>query len=318
VCASERSGLNAFLRRATRGEAGPGEAADLIQADPATAALRAAGLEPDPVRRLKGFRDAERLCPATRLRAAGFDEEARISRPELWRFYLPVCALLRSRPAGGDRRVLAGVTGPGAAGKTVFAHLLRRVFDLTAGEADGRAAVCSLDGFHCPNAYLDSHTRAGASGRPEPLRAVKGSPPTFDVARFVDKLRALRSEPTVRLPVYDRRLHDPVPDALTVKPAERVVIVEGNYLLLAEGGWEVARELLDVVLFLQQPRDVTREAMIRRHVRGGRSREDARRYYERVDRRNYELIMGTHGRADLLVRRSEEQRIIGLEGPSEV
>jgi hypothetical protein len=310
--------VQAFLRRAVQGTATPQQAGVLIEADPATAALRAAGLRPDPDRRLREFRDTEPLCPRVRLRAAGFEEEARISRAELWRFYLPVCALLRQRMSRTDSRVLAGVAGPGACGKTVFAHLLRRVFCLAAGDKVGAPKVCGLDGFHYPNAYLESHTHTGPSGNVQSLRAVKGSPRTFDVKQFVAKLEALRSESRVRLPVYDRRLHDPVPDALVVEPGESLVIVEGNYLLLDGDGWERVRDLLDVVLFLQQPVEAAREAMIRRHVRGGRSPEDARRYYELVDRRNYELIMRTRGRADLLVRRNAEQRIVAIERPPEV
>lgn len=310
--------VQAFLRRAVRGRATPADAEALIEADPATAAFRAAALRPDPDRRLREFRDTEPLCPRVRLRAAGFEEEARVSRAELWRFYLPVCTLLRQRVGRSDGRVLAGVAGPGACGKTVFAHLLRRVFCLAAGDSVGAPKVCGLDGFHYPNAYLESQTYTGPSGDAQSLRAVKGSPRTFDVKQFVAKLEALRSKSRVRLPVYDRRLHDPVPDALAVEPGDSLVIVEGNYLLLDEDGWEPARGLLDTALFLQQPVDVAREAMIRRHVRGGRSPEDARRHYERVDRRNYELIMRTRGRADLLVRRSAEQRIVAIERPPEV
>ncbi|MFO7956993.1 MAG: hypothetical protein R6X33_07810 [Candidatus Brocadiia bacterium] len=307
-----------FLRRAVQGTATPQDAETLIEADPATAVLRAAGLKPDPDRRLREFHDAEPLCPRVRLRAAGFEEEASISRAELWRFYLPVCALLRQRMDGTRGRVLAGVAGPGACGKTVFAHLLRGVFCLAADDTVGAPKVCGLDGFHYPNAYLESHTHTGPSGDAQSLRAVKGSPPTFDVKQFVAKLGALRSRSRVHLPVYDRRLHDPVPDALAVEPGDPLVIVEGNYLLLEEDGWERVRDLLDVVLFLQQPVEAAREAMIRRHVRGGRTPEDARRYFERVDRPNYELIMRTRGRADLLVRRSAMQRIVAIEPPPEV
>ncbi len=310
--APDEATTESFLRAAVRGQVPPGEVARRIEADPVTPLLRGLGFEPDPARRLEDFRTARHLCPATVLEAAGFEVRARISRAELWRFYLPLCALLRAGGAHRAGRMLVGVTGPGAAGKTVFAHLLRRVHNVTNRRPAGRAAVCPLDGFHYPNVYLDSHESPGPDGRPVTLRTVKGSPPTFDAAGFVEKLRALRADPTVTMPVYDRRLHDPVQDALSVGPSDRVVIVEGNYLLLQEGDWAPVRGLLDLVLFIETSLEAARDAMIRRHVRGGRSPEEARRYYECVDRPNYELIMATRPRADLVVRRGEGQRVVAV------
>ncbi len=55
--------------------------------------------------------------------------------------------------------------------------------------------------------------------------------------------------------------------------------------------------------------EVVREAMIERFVAGGRTEADARAYYDRVDRSNYETIMSTIGRADLVLDRSADQHI---------
>jgi pantothenate kinase len=210
--------------------------------------------------------------------------------------------------------VLAGITGPGAAGKSVFALLLERLYNAMPDRA-GRAAVCPLDGFHYPNAYLDSHTQVDGQGRAVPLRSVKGSPPSFDVGAFIDTLRGLRSGGAVEAPRYDRRLHEPVPGGIRIGRGDRVVLVEGNYLLLDEGRWGEVAGLLDVRLFLAQPLEVVREAMVERFVSGGRTEQDARAYYERVDRRNFEVIMATIGRADLILERSADQHIAALRGP---
>ncbi len=249
------------------------------------------------------------------MEVAGHRVEARLSLAELWRFYLPVCRGLARMAAGRQGRVLAGVTGPGAAGKSVFSLLLRRLYNATPGAA-GRAAVLPMDGFHYPNAYLDSHTIADREGRAVPLRSVKGSPPSYDVEGFVDILRRLRAGRAVEAPRYDRRLHDPVPGDIRIGVGDRVVLVEGNYLLLGEGRWAPVDGLLDVSLFLSQAMEVVREAMVERFVAGGRTEADARAYYERVDRRNYETIMSTIGRADLVLERGADQHVTSLRSRS--
>ncbi len=169
---------------------------------------------------------------------------------------------------------------------------------------------CPMDGFHYPNAYLDSHTVTDTQGqRRSLLRSVKGSPPSYDLDGFIETLGRLRAGEAVAAPRYDRRLHDPVPDDIRIGAEDRVVLVEGNYLLLEEGRWAKVAGLLDVSVFLSQPVEVVREAMIERFIAGGRTEADARAYYERVDRRNYEIIMSTIARADLVLERSAEQHI---------
>lgn len=304
------------------------EAAGLIAQDPVTEAFRLIGVDLVAAagERLELFRRAAGLCPVRQLNVAGHEVLAKISQPELWRFYLPICqALVGMQPREG-RRLLVGVAGPGASGKSVFAILLRDVFNLAFGSVAGaagseaaaggalwRAAVCPMDGFHYPNSYLDSHFITDEQGGRVPLRAIKGSPPSFDAESFVRCLRALKAEASVALPRYDRVLHDPVPGGIVLGASDGAVLVEGNYVLLDEGRWAGVGELIDFSLFLVQPLDAALDAMVKRHVRGGRSERDAAEHVARVDRRNYEICISTAGRADLLVRRDAQQRIVSLE-----
>ncbi len=315
--------LGRALDRLTEGEPPPEEEAESwIRSDPATVPLRSAGLEPDVAERLRLFEQTADLCPSVAVEATGYAVEARITPVELWRFYLPLCRLLRQLSGGTDGRLLAGVTGPGASGKSVFAALLVLLFNRVADPGRGTAAVCPLDGFHYPNAYLESHylesgSEFGAGPGRVRLRKLKGAPPTFDAEAFVRTLRRLRSEPSVSFPRYDRRLHDPVPDGLRIGPQQRVVIVEGNYLLLEWGAWAEVRGLLETCWFISRSARGVREAIIRRHIRGGRSPESAREHYERVDSRNYRVITATRERADLLIRRDQSDRVVGVRTPGQ-
>ncbi|MCK4374587.1 MAG: hypothetical protein KAX19_04630 [Candidatus Brocadiae bacterium] len=317
---AQAAALAELLRRAAGGgavsENDAGEALCHVRADPVTGAFRGLGVDlTDRAReRLEFFRRTAGLCPAVRLDVAGHEVEAVITDVELWRFYLPICQALDGMAAKAERRVLVGIAGAGASGKSVFAGLLREALNRTlSGQAS--AALCPLDGFHFPNAYLDSHFTQDEQGRRVAMRALKGAPRTFDAESFVPCLRRLRRQPSVDVPRYDRRLHDPVPGGIHVRPEHRVVLVEGNYLLLDTERWAPVAGLLDLSLFMAQSLEVVRDAMIRRHVRGGRTEEDALGHFERVDRRNFDVIASTAPRADLLVRRSSAHHVVAIEAP---
>ena len=78
-------------------------------------------------------------------------------------------------------RTIVFIAAPPGAGKSTLAATLERL----AGEDPRlpRMQAIGMDGFHFPNAYLDSHDATLADGRTLPLRAVKGAPETFDVEK---------------------------------------------------------------------------------------------------------------------------------------
>ncbi len=291
------------------------EAQRQIRADPVTEAFGAIGVRVDEGagERLELFRRAADICPQMRLDVAGHEVAAQISEVELWRFYLPVCQAIAGMAEGREGRLVVGVTGPGASGKSVFAALVREVIARAFSDRRLAAAACPMDGFHYANAYLDSHLVDDGQGGTVPLRVFKGLPQTVDAEAFRDTLVRLKTEPVVAIPRYDRRIHDSVENGIQVGPGERVVIVEGNFLLLDQGRWAGLPDLLDLSVFLVQPVDTMRQALMDRHVLGGRSQEDALEHFGRVDVRIYETCMGTLGRADLIVRRDGAQRVVAIE-----
>jgi len=95
-----------------------------------------------------------------------------------------------------------------------------------------------------------------------------------------------------------------------------MIVVEGNYLVLDERRWKEVDKRLDICLFLTMPFDAAKTAVIERHMRGGRSREDAERYYDSLDKENYYLCMSSAHRADLIVVRNGAQEICSFERPA--
>ena len=122
-----------------------------------------------------------------------------------------------------------------------------------------------MDGFHLADVQLD---RLG-------LRDRKGAPDTFDVDGYVAALRRLHDAPdrTLFPPGFERDLEQPIAAAIAIPPSARLVITEGNYLLLPDGGWERVRPLLAEVWYVDLDDDVRRDRLVRRHEQFGKSPE---------------------------------------------
>ncbi|MFE8945212.1 nucleoside/nucleotide kinase family protein [Streptomyces sp. NPDC007856] len=189
-----------------------------------------------------------------------------------------------------DRRAVLGITGSPGAGKTTLAeHLVRAL------NADGPPWVAHvpMDGFHLADVELD---RLGRRDR-------KGAPDTFDAAGYAALLRRLREDSgeVVYAPGFERVLEQPIAGAIPVPPAARLVVTEGNYLLLTEGSWARVRPCLDEVWFCETDEDQRIRRLIARHEEFGKDHETAAAWVLGTDQRNAELVATTRGRADLVV-----------------
>jgi pantothenate kinase len=205
----------------------------------------------------------------------------------------------RDLPRGG-RRAILGITGsPGAGKSTLAEHLVR---DLNGSGAPWVAHV-PMDGFHLADAELD---RLG-------LRDRKGAPDTFDAAGYAALLARLREEThaddTVYAPGFERVLEQPLAGAIPVPPAARLIITEGNYLLLDTGAWPRVRPLLDEVWFCDLPEPERIRRLVARHERFGKTHQEAQAWVSRSDQPNAELVATTRGRADLVVPGSALPRV---------
>jgi pantothenate kinase len=196
-------------------------------------------------------------------------------------------ALVRRALARPERRPLIGIAGPPGAGKSTLAQRL-----VTAvGPA---AALVPMDGFHLAQSALD---RLG-------LRTRMGAPETFDGWGYLALLRrlAVETDHPVWAPGFERPLEQPLAGSIPVDPEVRLVVTEGNYLLLDRPPWPQVRAALSEVWYVETDAGVRLERLLARHVEFGKSPAEASAWVAAVDEPNARLVERGRDAADLIVR----------------
>lgn len=146
------------------------------------------------------------------------------------------------------RRFLAMAGAPGS-GKSTSAATLQDAVNAT---APGAAAILPMDGFHFDDAVLEDRRR----------RPWKGAPDTFDVGGLISVIMRLRQQDDiVAVPVFDRDLEISRGSARLIPQDTRLIIVEGNYLLLEEAPWSGLAPLFDLTVMIDVPEIVLAERL---------------------------------------------------------
>nr|WP_316622611.1 nucleoside/nucleotide kinase family protein [uncultured Ruminococcus sp.] len=193
-----------------------------------------------------------------------------------------------------QRRILVMLAAPPATGKSTLVsfleHLAKSVIP------DKRVQSVGMDGFHLRQEYLLTHTFE-LDGEEIPMARIKGAPITFDLQALRTKIEEAAQGQTCKWPHYDRQLHDPVDDAITIDAD--IVLIEGNYLLLNMDGWRDLSRYADYTISLTADEEMLRSRLIRRKMKTGMTQEDAKRFVESSDMRNVRLCLDKTMKADL-------------------
>ncbi|WP_342446932.1 nucleoside/nucleotide kinase family protein [Cobetia amphilecti] len=164
-------------------------------------------------------------------------------------------------------RTIVALAGPPAAGKSTLSESLCETLNAL---EPGIAVVVPMDGYHYDNAVL----------APQGLLYVKGAPETFDArGLYHDLVRVRADDGPVAVPVFDRPLDLARAGGRVVETHHRIVLVEGNYLLLRHAPWDALLGLFDISIFL----DIEDEVLVPRLLHRWREMgQDARGAHERT------------------------------------
>ena len=222
----------------------------------------------------------------------GLPQRIRYNADTVEGLFLPLLRRLTEMQRAAARRILVFLAAPPATGKSTLLLFLAQLAHER--EEFTRVQALGMDGFHHPNRYLETHSIL-RDGVEIPLKSIKGAPETFDAAALAAKLAAAK-EGAAPFPVYDRCIHDVVPDALIADVP--ILLVEGNWLLLDEEPWHTLRPLADYTLRIDVPPALLRDRLIARKVQGGCSDAEATAFYERSDAPNVLRFAAHAGAAD--------------------
>lgn len=190
--------------------------------------------------------------------------------------------------AQGRRRFVVAIAGAPGSGKSTFAEALMAALRFV---APGQAGLVPMDGFHYDNAVL---VKRG-------LLARKGAPETFDVDGLAQALERIRpADRDVAVPIFDRELDLARAGARIIRPEQRLVLVEGNYLLLDEPPWDGLAARFDRSIMLEVGEAELRRRLIARWLSYGLGEKAAEARAEGNDLANGARVIARSRRADII------------------
>jgi len=207
-----------------------------------------------------------------------------------------VVSLIRQMAVPSER-LLVAIAGPPGSGKSTLAEAV--VAELNVGSTGpvDAAALLPMDGFHLDNTVLEQRQ----------LLARKGAPETFDAQGLVELLKRVKAGGSdVSYPLFDRASDRSLMDAAVLRADTRVVVVEGNYLLLNDAPWRDLFGLFDGSVFLQPSRRTLESRLLDRWLSHGFSIEKAQQKTQGNDLLNADYVLQHSRKGDLTLTEGED------------
>ena len=188
----------------------------------------------------------------------------------------------------GRKRYIVAIAGPPGAGKSTFSQALL----LMLKEKSIQAKIISMDGFHLDNSILVDRN----------LLDRKGAPATFDTAGFIHLMNRLSNfEDDVVIPEFDRNKDLSIAGSSIISTKDKVLIVEGNYLLIEEEPWTKLKKTWDQTIFINPGIDTLEQRLLNRWLRYGLDTQDAKKRTLSNDLPNARYVLEKSSDSDIQI-----------------
>ena len=147
-------------------------------------------------------------------------------------------------------RYFIALSGPPASGKSTISENLAK--DLSAKGYN--SSILQMDGFHYDDLIL----------KEKKLLSKKGAPETFDVMGLINFVSRLHKEDEVVIPIFDRSLELSRSSAVIISKNTKVIIVEGNYVLLNSYPWSELHKFFNTTVMINCEKKILEKRLIER------------------------------------------------------
>ena len=147
-------------------------------------------------------------------------------------------------------RYFIALSGPPASGKSTISENLAK--DLSAKGYN--SSILQMDGFHYDDLILKEKN----------LLSKKGAPETFDVMGLINFVSRLHKEDEVVIPIFDRSLELSRSSAVIISKNTKVIIVEGNYVLLNSYPWSELHKFFNTTVMINCEKKILEKRLIER------------------------------------------------------
>lgn len=196
--------------------------------------------------------------------------------------------LARLLAANPVARQIVGIAGPPGSGKSTVAErpvAAANAARLAMRRCSRRTATTTTTG--CSRRWAAALVKA----RPIPLTL-------GGLAHTLARLRA-RDEAVVAVPVFDRSIEIARAGARLIAQSVRLVVVEGNYLLLDAEDWAALRAAFDLTVMIETPEARLRARLTRRWQDLHLAPDEIARKVEQNDLPNGRRVIALSQRPDL-------------------
>ena len=185
-----------------------------------------------------------------------------------------------------NERLIVAIAGSPGSGKSTLVSNLQKLLD--------GSFVVPMDGFHLDNQVLSVHSMLDR----------KGSAASFDSVGYYELLKRIRhSGEVVYAPVFDRDADLSKAGAIEIPKDAKIILTEGNYLLLDQTPWNQLAPLFDLTVFLDIDESILRERLVKRWLEQGLSNNDAVKRAESNDLINAKQVSQYSRTADIVLQK---------------